>query len=405
MNNRYWGLLGRLLGYAGQFLVVFALPLVLSPALFAQYNLTIPFLTLLSSLGFGWLNGAAYRWAHALTQKHKILLRAAVSRFYKIALALALWSAWLLILLDRQYEALLVLIVFAISLKDYYQKVSNSNEDYRVYAWSNAWLLVGKIVFLGLIYRLQISDVPLIMGLFLFSEVLAIMPFRAYVGAGRHVPKWRRLQPAYGRLIGYGAPLVFSSLAVWATSLSDRYILARFVSEFEVANYILVYQMAANSITIPMMFFITVYYPRLIRMEREQGLQQTLHYNRSVFKKYLILAPLFGSAAILVIWLALKWIYVKYQTDLRLVMLIVIAQIICNAGHFYNKKYELNNQTRYIAVAVFCAAIVNVGGNFLAIPRLGIFGAALSSVGAYALLMLITPRIDQPWVRSWRGKT
>ncbi|BCG63742.1 MAG: hypothetical protein methR_P1470 [Methyloprofundus sp.] len=394
MKQRYYALIGRVLGYAGQFFIIAILPLILTPDLFAKYNLIVPLLMLSSSLAFGWLNGAAFRWSHKIVSKSRYIYRSSIAFYYTVLLIIMVLCSVTLSFMGYIYEAIFPFIVFVLSVKDYFLKVSNASEDYKKFAWTNGFVLIGKISFVLLVFKFNLNHIYWIMCAFLGSELFFIIPF---IGIKRKIKTIRIKRYCYvlKRMLNYGAPLIAASMSVWLISLSDRYILAFYLSELEVANYVLIYQFAANSITIPIMFFITMYYPKLIKMERDIGLMSTLKYNNKMLNKYLLISPIYGIISICLIWILLDVVYKQYNADILLVTVIVFSQIFSGAGHFYNKKYELNNNTKYIAISVFFAAIINVVGNFYMIPRMGLIGASYSSLIAYLFLIIFTKRADK----------
>jgi O-antigen/teichoic acid export membrane protein len=297
------------------------------------------------------------------------------------------------ILCGKFHEAIFTLIIYVIAVKDFFLKISNSAEDYKKFALANAFLAFGKIIFL-LILLIRNDNILIILSVFLVSELFFLLPFVWRRSRQKSISLKRRAS-ALVLMLSYGGPLVVASIAVWLISLSDRYILSFFLNTHEVANYIIIYQFSANAITIPVIFFITVYYPKLIRIDRELGLAAALEYNTKMLKKYFIIAPIFGVFISAVIWIAIKYLYKAYVADLFVIIIIICAQILCGAGHFYNKKYELNNKTHYIATAVLISAVVSVGSNFLLVPKMGLMGAALSSFAAYLFLLLFTMNADR----------
>jgi len=393
MNPKYYALMGRVFSYAAQFLIIILLPLILSPELFAKYNLVMPILMLGSSVLYGWLNGAAFRWSHKIVSSSSSTLGGSIAQYYLVLLLVSLLIAAGLLLAGRTYESLIPLAIFIISIKDYFSKLSNACEDYRKFAYANSLLFIGKIAFIIALQLLRISNFELILILFIVSELFFLPPF--------FNKAWRpqKIEPqvtlaTLKSMMGYGGPLITASIAVWIVSLSDRYILSIFADKTAVANYILVYQFAANAITIPLMFFITVFFPTLIRMERESGLETALQYNKKMLKKYYTFAPLYALSVGIALYIVLKMFYQKYQTDAWLIAIVMIAQLLCGASHFYNKKYELDNRTHLLATAVFISAFIDVISNFLLIPRFGAIGAACSALIAYGVLILVTANMD-----------
>lgn len=399
LNNRNYALAGRAFTYAGQFLVIAILPLVLTPALFAKYNLVLPALTLTSSMVYGWLNGAAFRWSHKILADNKQVLRNSITFYYLALLALSAFASLTLWIIGRPLEAIYPILIYAMSVKDYFSKLSNSAEDYRRFAIANGINLIGKIIFVFAIYFYSIGNFSLILVILTISEIVFIAPFTSRAHRLQR-QSYRKHVKALSSALSYGGPLIAASLSVWLISLSDRYILAKFATDHAVANYVLIYQFCANAIGIPIAFFITVFYPKLMRMEREDGLENALKYNRDMLYKYLKVAPTYAIVIGLGIYMAMRYAYTAYEPNASVIALIMASQILCGASHFYNKKFELTNKTHLVAICVFVSSIVSVALNLLLIPQFGGVGAAISSFFSYALLLLVTANID-----DWKMQT
>lgn len=399
MDTKHQAFIGRACNYFAQFLIIVALPFILPPEQFTQYNLIIPALMLGSAVIYGWLNGAAFRWAHKITENENEHLLSSISYYYFALLLISSLITGGLVMFGYVYESLIPLAIFSISIKDYLLKLSNANEDYPKFALANAAYMAGKFLFVALLYIFEIRSFDLILVLFIASELIFLVPFRKSFRAIKLIPLVQTLR-ALQEMLRYGGPLIAASIAVWIVSLSDRYILNHFSEKMAVANYILVCQLSSNAITVPLMFFITVFFPTLIRMERESGLEAAMQYNRAMLRRYYRYAPIYAVLVGCGLYIALKFFYTQYYPDALLIAIVMCAQLLCGASHFFNKRYELDNRTHLIAVAVFIAALINVACNLLFIPKFGAIGAAISGLIAYGSLIFVTANIGTLFSRG-----
>lgn len=394
MNTKLYAIAGRICGYIGQLLIIAALPLILSPELFAKYNLAMPILMLGSSVVYGWLNGAAFRWAHKIITSKDHIIKSAIIIYYIILFFISMLISMAIFSFGLTYESLIPIAVFTVSIKDYFLKLSNACEDYVRFFLANVLYLIGKILFVAALYKTETKNFELILALFIVSELFFLPPFVKkscnFVQIGQ-----KQFEQTLKEMLRYGGPLIIASISIWVISLSDRYILSYYADKISVANYILVYQFSSNAITIPLIFFITIYFPALLKIERENGLVVALQYNRSILKKYYVLSPIYATAIGVSLYFSMKFFYHKYQADALLIAMVMSAQVILGASHFYNKKYELDNRTHLIAISVFISAAIDVICNLIMIPRLGSMGAAYSTIIANLSLLIVTSNINK----------
>jgi len=181
----------------------------------------------------------------------------------------------------------------------------------------------------------------------------------------------------------YGFPLVAKMMGVWIISISDRFLLTFWETSENVASYILSYQLAGSSITIPMSFLIAVIIPKILLIEKEENQHEALLYTYKILRIYLrLMLPIFIIFSVIVL-LFQYYVYSNYEFNPLIIVLLVFAHLISELAHFYNKEFELNGRTFTITKAVGVGATVNIVANLLFIPYFGGTGAAIATLIAY----------------------
>ena len=176
-------------------------------------------------------------------------------------------------------------------------------------------------------------------------------------------------------------------------SVSDRYLLALWRPTESVAAYILSYQLAASVIMIPLSFLVSVIFPKILQVEKDEGHIAALSYTYRILGIYLrLMIVIIIGACVLVLAIA-HYIYPEYPVKPAVVVIIVLAHVVWGLTHFYNKEFELNGKTLLITKAVIAGALVNVGLNLVLIPTIGSLGAAISTLAAYGVAVLIVYKI------------
>jgi O-antigen/teichoic acid export membrane protein len=206
------------------------------------------------------------------------------------------------------------------------------------------------------------------------------------------------LKPDLGqitRLFRLGAPLIISALAVWTLSLSDRLILnyyhgTAFVGMYGAANSI------ANLFTILIYTpFVLFWNPFFLSYAHETVTSATRELLVRAVGYALLLGGLVSAVISLSghdlvrILMALFAINEEYLTATPLVPWITFGlyffflQVILGSALYVIKK------PKYLAIASFSAAILNLGLNFYFIPRFGAFGAAVTTLISYAVMLVM----------------
>jgi O-antigen/teichoic acid export membrane protein len=87
------------------------------------------------------------------------------------------------------------------------------------------------------------------------------------------------------------------------------------------------------------------------------------------------------------------------------VLPVVVAGILCwQFAQFYQKGFETSARTRIIGSSIVWAVAVNLMMNIVLVPRWGIMGAAVATIGAYlCYLVLVAIRVEafgRPKIRT-----
>jgi O-antigen/teichoic acid export membrane protein len=200
--------------------------------------------------------------------------------------------------------------------------------------------------------------------------------------------------------LAYGLPLIPHVLSSVAILYTDKLMLSSLVNihsngvfsvGFTIGQIIGLLQNSFNQAWVPWVFGI-------LKKNDEHGKLRIVRYT------YLyIICILF---AVVVLWLFTPIIYRFIGNDFNSSISVVIWIAL---GFAFNGMYKMISvyyfyleKTRLLALISFITALVNIGVNFILIPKFGILGAALSTMAAmfiqFALTFLWSLRIIQmPW--------
>ena len=194
------------------------------------------------------------------------------------------------------------------------------------------------------------------------------------------------------KLLMYGMPLAASFFLDEIANLSDRYMLAWLVDEAEAGKYAVGYDLAGNSIMMVMNAINLAAYPMIVKLLDQKGREAALEY----FNTYVIL--LLGISIPAVMGLSLVgpglvdlMIGEEYRESVILVLpWVASALFFMGLGAFYfHLPFQLGNKNFGIFRIAGITAVVNLALNFLLIPRMGMHGAAISTLLSFMISSIL----------------
>ena len=387
---------GRILHVSCQLVTILVFPIVLTPELYADFSLLLPLGMLGAAFVFGWVNGAGFRWIHKLVDMKHIGLRSTISVYYIFLSQLLLWlSLFLFFSFDNVYYYLVPLLVLAAGLKDCLIKLSNASESYSLYFRGYTVLFLSKLFFIFFVAYFDLVNLEMLVLAFIATEISYLLPFLKIAAKISSIVNFKLFRLKFLIVIfSYGMPMVLAAFSGWLISLSDRYILSFYLNKIELASYVLIYQLASNAFVVPLTFFMTIFFPALLRIEKDRGLEKALDLNNVYMKRYLAVLPLMVIIYYFMVSIFFKYIYADYDLNLTVLLIVLISQSIFMLSYFQSKLFEMNNKTLIFAIALLLGGFINIVSNFILIPGLGQVGAAvatlISSLSVVIMLKFLT---------------
>ncbi len=186
----------------------------------------------------------------------------------------------------------------------------------------------------------------------------------------------------------YGFPLVFTSLSMYLLTLGDRYIMKYLLDLSDVGIYSLGYKIATVSNLVIIQSFQTGFLPIAYKKYEEKGnerfFSKTLTYYTFVLVIFTLAVTLFSKEIILLLARDSDY-YLAYTV----VPLIALSFVFRGIQYVLSLSLHYVKKTKYNAFIVLGMAAFNIGMNFLLQPLLGVYGAALSGVISYFVMLNI----------------
>lgn len=191
--------------------------------------------------------------------------------------------------------------------------------------------------------------------------------------------------------LAFGLPTVFGNFSDWIVSSSDRYLIGYLLGVIYVGYYNPAYSVASliNVFLWPLIFLLP---PRLSELYEQGDRERINSYFKYSLKYYLLLAipSIFGLSALSGPILTIISTPEIAENALTIVPLVGAGVVVYGVYAIISQVFVLERKTSFIARLWIVAATVNFILNLLAIPYLGITGAALTTLVAYLIALSIT---------------
>ena len=243
---------------------------------------------------------------------------------------------------------------------------------------------VGLAVMLGLnIYFIAVAKIGLL-GILLSGLIVGLgqlLVLSTWVvrraGVGFSAP-WLR------QMLRFGAPLMFSNIAVFVLNFSDRFFLQHLTSLEVVGVYAVGYKFGY------MMNYLVVQ-PFYVMWQARMYTVHTQPKHEKVFDRIFMLYSLtLISVGLAISMLSPEIVHLmvgaKFFPSQAVIPVVVFAYVFWGIGFYTQTGMFLTNNTKLVALAGALAAALDLGLNYVLILRFGMMGAAWATLIAFAAL-------------------
>ncbi len=202
--------------------------------------------------------------------------------------------------------------------------------------------------------------------------------------------------PIAKRALAFGLPEIPLRWGGWALKVADRLILQHLVSLSVVAVYSVGYSVSkipfdlvANAIHWAIVPFYFSTATRESEARSKAIFARVATYNVAVVAGLGLVTVLFGRELIVLLASA------KYAEAEAVVPIITAASFLQALFYIPSKGIYLQGKTGYLIPLFTVPAALNIGLNFMLIPRFGMMGAAWATLAGYAVMIVLTLTISQ----------
>lgn len=192
------------------------------------------------------------------------------------------------------------------------------------------------------------------------------------------------------RALLFGAPLIGYELASVILDSGDRLLVQLFLGAQAVGHYSAAYNIATYTEEALMQPINLALFPLYMKLWTERGAQETQQFLSRSLHNFLLLA--IGVVAVVI--MTSKDIVVvlasrKFAEASHLLPILVTGLLIYAIHIFLNAGLLIYNKTQLMTKLVIASCIVNVILNVVLLPRIGLLGAAWSTLISYGFLVLL----------------
>lgn len=213
---------------------------------------------------------------------------------------------------------------------------------------------------------------------------IVILPVMIYVSV-RSI-NFRFRSKIFKESVAFSLPMIPGFLSAWLLNQSDRVFIERYLGLNEVGIYSLAYKLA-SIVTIVSSAFNSAYSPIFYKLANTES-AKTAKEKLSKFNNIFIIIIMILT--FLLIFYSKEGVLIffnpKYAAGYKLIPIVALAMLIGQSQGIYNLMiYQEKKVIQMVLIGVL-GGITNLPLNFLLIPKMGAYGAALATLIAFFIM-------------------
>lgn len=202
--------------------------------------------------------------------------------------------------------------------------------------------------------------------------------------------------PLLGTLLRFSLPLVAMELSSVLLNMGDRVLIQRMLGADALGIYSAPYNLCDYIGAVLVMAFTGAVTPMVLRLWADEGAATTRTFLQRVFHVYLLFAlPMVAGVSAVAGPLLTLVASDKYQAGASIIPWVIGGVALQGLFPVASAGLQIEKRSSAILLSILSAAALNVGLNLLLIPRWGIDGAAVATLLAHALMVLMAARLGR----------
>jgi O-antigen/teichoic acid export membrane protein len=206
--------------------------------------------------------------------------------------------------------------------------------------------------------------------------------------------------PVLAKLLRYSLPLVPAVALAWVVSAGDRYVIVHYLGLEQSGTYSAAYRVAQvlGLAVQPMLF---VLFPLVSSLWDKGERERAGRYLSDAMHWYVILAIPATAGLVAIGSSAMKLIAGGvFATSDLLIFFLAASELIVGVSLIYNQALFLQEMTWVQPLLLFGIGGLNLGLNFLWVPRIGILGSAMATCICRLVQMVIVVSVARHLVHA-----
>ena len=216
------------------------------------------------------------------------------------------------------------------------------------------------------------------------ASVTSILMVVFYCRRARTPARWGFNYVFAKKILSESWPLILSSVSIALAMRLDQVMIMKFLGAGDVGLYSVGVKLAESMTFIPSAILASVF-PKII----EKKFSVNIDFHRKLFQYPLYLLILFSLLVTLLSPFIVKILFGDTYSDSSIVLAILTWSVpLSYIGGYINKLMVVENLTKFVLYRQVSLLLINIMLNILFIPRLGIIGAAISTLIADIIVNL-----------------
>lgn len=187
------------------------------------------------------------------------------------------------------------------------------------------------------------------------------------------------------RLLNFGFPLIFSGLAFWGLTTTDKLLLKELASFDELGLYSVTVSFAAAA-TIFQTIFTTVWVPTVYKWAAEgEKIEKIVKVNRYILLAVIVLFCATGLFS----WITVLILPDSYKEVQWILVACLGFPLFYTLSESTGVGIGISRRSGFAMMTAFISFILNIIGSYLLIPHWGAAGAAASTCASFWLFFII----------------
>ena len=258
-------------------------------------------------------------------------------------------------------------------------------KKYALFIIANTYVQIGLIAYLVLNGYGILNVVLAVLAIRVIIFLILFFLIKSQIGIKR--PHFHRIR----EYLSFGLPTIPGSISTWVVASSDRYVISYFLGATSVGIYSAGYGIG-NIVSIAAGVLVFVLPPTLSKLYDEGRMREVKTHLRYSLKYSLAMAIpfVFGSVVLGEPVLRLFSTAQMASEGYLVVPLVALSALFWSMYVVVMHILVLVKKMRILALIWGISALVNLLLNIVIVPRLGIFGAAITTLIAYGLALGLT---------------